>query len=341
MAWGVGMGVLKSVVIDEIMARGSIRDIDVIKLRAAFYEDGAIGAEEAGMLFSINNEAHIQDPAWASFFIEAVTDYVVHQAEPEGYVTAENARWLIESISRDGRVESKVELDLLIHVLEQARWSPASLVQFALEQVKEAVLKGDGPLRDGSHLQPGEISETEVELLRRVLYAFGGDGNVAVTRAEAEVLFDINDIVGHGASNPAWTDLFVKAIASSLMAASGYAMPSREEALKREEWLESDRLSPETTASLMTKLGMTAIWHLFSEQSSEERALARLERQRIEIITNEVITEGEAEWLAARLGRDGALTPNEVALLEFIRQESPSVHPSLEALIGRKNIAAA
>ena len=29
--------------------------------------------------------------------------------------------------------------------------------------------------------------------MRRMLYAFGGDGNIAITRQEAEVLFDIND----------------------------------------------------------------------------------------------------------------------------------------------------
>jgi len=30
-------------------------------------------------------------------------------------------------------------------------------------------------------------------MVRRILYAFGGDENIAVTRAEAEVLFGIND----------------------------------------------------------------------------------------------------------------------------------------------------
>lgn len=335
------MGVLKSVVIDEITARGSIRDIDVIKLRSVFYDDVAISAEEAALLISINRQAEVQDPAWGAFFVEALTDYIVNQAKPEGYVTAENAKWLIEMIGPGGRVETKLELDLLVHVIEEARWSPASLVRFALDQVKQAVATGNGPLREGTAVAAGEISETEIELIRRIVYAFGGDGNVAVTRAEAEVMFDINDLVGAGRPNPAWTDLFVKAIANSLMAASGYAVPSREEALRREEWLESDELSPATTASLMTKLGLSAIWHLFRDQSSEERALARLEQQRIEIITNEAITEGEAEWLANRLGRDGKLTENEAALLDFIGRESQVIHPLLAKLVASKSVAVA
>jgi len=45
------------------------------------------------------------------------------------------------------------------------------------------------------------------------------------------------------------------------------------------------------------------------------------------------VTAEEAEWLARRMGRDGALHQNEKALLRFIRDESPAVHPSLQTLI--------
>lgn len=335
------MGLLKSIAIDEIIERGSIKDIDVIKLRAAYYDDGTISTEEAGMLFHVNEASPVQDPSWAPFFVEAITDYIVNQSPPEGYITAENADWLIGKISRNGLVDTKTKLDLLINVLDKARWSPASLVRFALEQVKGAVLNSDGPLRAGKKLVAGEISESEIELVRRILYAFGGDGSVAVTRAEAEVLFDINDAVGQGPANPAWTDLFAKAIASSLMASSGYAVPTREEALRREEWLEQrGDLSPRAMAGAMTVLGLSNIWPLFREQSSEERALARLERQRIEIITNEEITEGEADWLIARLARDGEVTYNEEALLAFLNRESPKIPSSLADLIRKKSEAA-
>ncbi len=335
------MGALKSAGIDEIIQRGSIKDIDVLKLRAAYYEDGTISADEAEMLFAINEASSVQDPVWPPFFVEAITDYIVNQAEPDGYINANNASWLIAHISKDGRVDSKTELDLLINVLDKARWSPASLVHFALAQVKEAVINGSGPLRCGSQLSKGEIGETEVELLRRILYAFGGDGHVAVTRAEAEILFDINDAVGDTHLNPAWTDLFVKAIANVLMANSGYAVPTREEALRREEWLDRrGDLSPGSVASAMADASLSSIWSFFREQSPEEQALARLERQRIEIITNEEITEGEAEWLIERLGRDGRITANEQALIAFLFKESPKIHPKLQEFVARHAQAA-
>jgi hypothetical protein len=106
-----------------------------------------------------------------------------------------------------------------VKVLDRAKLSPVKLVRFALEQVKLAVTVGDGYLghaRSNRRLSPGVIGEVEVELIRRILYAFGGDGNIAVTRQEAEVLFDINDATAEASNDPAWSDLFVKALANFL-----------------------------------------------------------------------------------------------------------------------------
>ena len=64
-------------------------------------------------------------------------------------------------------------------------------------------------------------------------------------------------------------------------------------------------------------------------------ALARLEHQRIEIITNEEITEVEAAWLVSRLGRDGHLSPSETALVKYLEQEGPKIHPSLSEAVAR------
>ncbi|MGQ0671378.1 MAG: hypothetical protein ACT4N2_00655 [Hyphomicrobium sp.] len=335
------MSILQADWVEDIIRRGSVKDSDVQRLKSAFYENGDISAEEADALFAINDAARVQDPAWADVFVGAITDYIVESAVPYGYLTAENAEWLISRISRDGRVDSKTELDLLINVLDKARWSPASLVSFALQQVKHAVISGDGPLRSGVSLEPGAISEGEVELLRRILYAFGGDDNIAVTRAEAEILFEINDATDGQPPNAAWTDLFVKAIANVLMSASGYAVPSREQALRSEAWLDSrGDLAPMAMLGAMVTSSLSSVLGAYREQSSEERALARLERQRIEIITNEAITEGEASWLADHIGRDGRLTANEQALLDYLKRESPEIHPSLVDLVARRAEAA-
>ena len=328
------MGILQAVSFEDLRARGSIKDTDVLKLRRAFYEDGHISPDEADRLFELNAACPVQERSWSDFFIEAMTDYLVNQSEPEGYITRDNAEWLTTKISEDGIVETKTELELLISVIDRARWSPQCLVRFALAQVKSAVISGTGPIRSDKELQPGIVAEAEVELLRRILYAFGGDGNVAITRAEAEVLFDIADATDEAGNDPAWTDFFSKAIANAIMAASGYSPPCREEALRRETWLESrGELGLGGVLGKMFSGGLSGVLGTFKEQSTEERAMARLERQRVQIITDEIVTEAEAEWLAARIQRDGRVSETEKALLAFIKQESPKIHPALLPLM--------
>jgi hypothetical protein len=325
------MSGFSSLPVHDIISRGSIKDADIAHFRRVFYEDGVISAEEAELLFRINSQCTLKAPAWAELFVEGLTDYIVFQELPQGYVTASKAHWLIDRVSKDGLVDSRTELELIVNVLDKARWAPVSLVKFALEQVKHAVLKGEGPLRSGMSLEPGRITEGEVDLLRRILYAFGGDGHVAVTRDEADILFDIDEAIEDAEPNPAWTDLFVKAVANVIMSTSGYAVPSREEALRQEASLNAPDQKTSVMAFLlsMVQSNLSSVKDAYHDQTAEERALAHLEHQRIEIITNEAITESEASWLATRLCREGRLSPSEIALVAYLKNESPKIHPVL------------
>jgi hypothetical protein len=319
---------------DDIKARGAITLADVMRLRRDFFADGIVAAEEAEALFSLNDACPVQDTAWAPFFVEALSDFLVHQMQPAGYVTKDNADWLLARIAVDGHVSSATELELLINVIDKARWAPASLAAFALGEVKRAIVTGEGPVLAGKQSPAGSVGAAETELLRRILYAFGSDGGIAITRAEAEVLFDINDATAGGDNSIEWTDLFTKAVANFLMAASGYAAPSREEALRREAWLDSR----DTATGFLSKMvagGFRAVIDAYRTQSVEEQQLAGLERQKIEIITAERISGAEAEWLAARIGRNGRLEPAETALLTFIKRESPEIHPALRPLLDK------
>ena len=58
-------------------------------------------------------------------------------------------------------------------------------------------------------------------------------------------------------------------------------------------------------------------------------------RSKIEIVTHESLIVAEAEWLASRIGRAGKMTPNQRALLIYLKGESPLLHPALRALIDR------
>ena len=336
------MSGFRSLPVDEILSRGSIKEADIVRFRRVLHEDGVISPDEAELLFKLNDGCALKDAAWADLFVEGITDYIVFQERPQGYVTAANSNWLIDRLTRDGKIDTRTELELVVNVLDKARWAPVSLVTFAMEQVKQAVLTGSGPTRNGKSLDPGHITEGEVDLLRRMLYAFGGDGHVAVTREEADILFDIDEAVQHSDPNIAWTDLFVKAVANVVMAASGYAVPSREEALHQEASLDHPEQKTSVLAFLlsMVRSNLSSVQNAYQDQTMEERALARLEHQRIEIITNETITEVEASWLASRIGRDGQLSPSEMALVAYLKHESPNIHPILVEAVDRLGAAA-
>ena len=148
------------------------------------------------------------------------------------------------------------------------------------------------------------------------------------------MLFDLNDQTSETENHPSWSDLFVKAVANFLMAASGYEVPDRQSALRREKWLGEDHQADVSGFfSRMFSGGMKGIMEAYRGKSLEERHREKNAVTDAAIASAEKITEDEAEWLAARIGRDGGVHENERALLKFIRDNASSVHPALKELI--------
>jgi len=313
--------------LQRIIGKDRLTADDVLAIRRQIYPDGVIGPREAEWLLALDAACPDFDPSWPVLFVEALTDFVVHQMEPAGFVSHENAAWLMAKLGADGRIASATELELLVKILESATACPPQLSAYALAQVKEAVVSGEGPLRHGQSLAPGRVTAGDVDLLRRTLYAAGGAQHIAVTREEADVLFDISDATAGADNDPAWPDLFVKAVANHIMFASGYTPPSREEALRREAWLEDD------TVDIGGFLGRMAS-SLASLVKAQPVPSAE-DRPAVSTSLAEAVTAAEAEWLARRITADGRILPHEAALLSFIKRESPLVHPSLQALLDK------
>lgn len=313
-----------------IARSGRISGDDVLSIRRIIYPDGHIGTDEAEWLFALNAACKDQDREWHVLFVEALTDYVVNQMAPAGYVSPENAQWLMARIDHDGHVDSATELELIVNIIDKAVSCPLALSAYGLAQVKHAVLTGEGPLRWGKHLAPGRVTAGDVDLLRRVLYAMGGQQHVAITREEASVLFEINDATDGEANDPAFHDLFVKAIANHIMFASGYAVPAREEALRREQWLNDTSVNVGGFFARMAS-GLKDVIGLYTAPDDDGGG-------RVDAMASamaERVSEDEAHWLADRINRNGRITGPEAALLAFIRDESPDIHPALKPLLDK------
>ncbi len=310
-----------------IARRKRIDADDVLALRKCAFGDGLVSRREADALFHLDGSTTEKCDEWTAFFLEAMVDYIVHQEKPAGYVSDDNARWLVEHIARDGFVRGDIELELLVRVLERSMRSPEHLVAFALKQVALAVA--------GNADEPAAIDESEVELVRRILFAFGGDGHAAVTRAEAEALVEINDTTDENLNHPAWNDLFVKAIANFVLCASGYAPPPREEALRREALFETASVDIGGFFNRMVSGGVRAVIDAYAlETDLEQDWEERNKRAEAAARRAERVSAQEARWLAERIG-GGRLRDNERALLAFLRDTAPSTHPDIAPLMAK------
>lgn len=330
-------GSLLAKVLEEVRATGAITAEHVRRVRGVVYPDMHVDKNEAEHLFALDEAAATRDPAWIALFCEALVDLLVKQERPQGHVDEAKADWLTARIAADGAVKTETELEALVKVLEAAERVPQSLVVFALDQVRRAVVDGAGPLAGGGALERGRVTEAEAELVRRVLYAYGGQGAASITKAEAEILFDINDASEGAANHPAWTDVFVKALANFLMAASGYQAPSREVALARQEWWEAET---DGVAGMFARMGdavaskgLRGIIEAYRTPGYRQLAAERNAAFEAASAAAEPVTGEEAQWLAARMNRDGKLGEAERALLRFLREENPAVHPSLKPLM--------
>ena len=341
------MGILASIPIDEIRQRGSIRDGDVALFRAAYEDASGLTDGDADALFQLHAATPIQDPTWSRFFIDVITDFVVNQAPPEGYVVAENARWLRDQVSTFGRVETTTELSLLVHVLETARWTPPSLAAFALDQIRHAIETGAGPLRPSR--EPAKtITPHEVDLAGRIIRAFGGETSIPVTRSEASALLAINQAIASGRSSPAWSTLFVRSVGSAVLAATGHAVPPRRDLIDAATSPNGSTelidlflgATPAHSTDLPVAPSKVKIWRTARVLTNEERALARLERQRLEIVTNEVIEDATDEWLIEQLSGKAAGDENEAALIGYILREAGRPTAALTTFALRRRIAA-
>jgi hypothetical protein len=108
----------------------------------------------------------------------------------------------------------------------------------ALATVLNGIITGEGPTTKGRIHFSRTLDRQDAMQCERILMAGGRDG-AAVSRAEAEVLFDIDAAATERTDQGRFDDLFAKAVAHYVLAAAGRQVPPREIALAPETPLSS------------------------------------------------------------------------------------------------------
>jgi uncharacterized membrane protein YebE (DUF533 family) len=191
-----------------ILEDGVIDAEEVAKIKERVYADGVVDKEEADFLFKLNDavSGKENDPGWTDLFVQAISDHVLQDETSPGVIDDDEANYLIEKIKGDGVVDA-TELALLVNVTANATGeAPKAFNDFVLDSLKAAVI------------EDGVVDAAEVEMMKKVIYGAGGAAGAGVDRAEADMLFDINDATtkneGHDAS---WQALFVEALSKHVL----------------------------------------------------------------------------------------------------------------------------
>lgn len=277
---------------------------DVLAVRRQVWPDGSISDAEAEALFELNRLAQGADPAWRDFFLEAMCDHLLNARPPRNYVDEPGAAWLIGQVERDDGTADPIELELVVRLLERALNAPGALKAWALREVESAVLRD------------GRVSDAEATMLRRILFAAGGDGAAVVSQEEAEAVWRLKDATLEADNDPAWKTLFVQAVGNHLMAYSSYRPLERDEARRLDAWVADHRSSVLGFIGRMRPGGFgEAIRTAFPQQRSAEEHEAAVDAAR-------AVTPQERGWLVGHVEADGACDPYEKALLAFVAEES-------------------
>lgn len=113
----------------SILADGVIDEQEVKQLHEVLYADGIIDEEEANFLFELNDavSGKKNHSSWKTFFVEAITNFLLDDEKSPGEVDEEEAGWLIKKIQGDGKLDD-IELALLQNLESKAKFIPKSLL---------------------------------------------------------------------------------------------------------------------------------------------------------------------------------------------------------------------
>src|SRR6056297_2259133 len=109
-----------TIMLARVAKLGEISEAEALRIVNETYKDGIVSRGEAEALFRLNDTLKATDPQWSSRFHEAMKDFLLTREAPEGWITDEEAEWLMQQIHFDAEQPSLSEIDLLLELLRHA-----------------------------------------------------------------------------------------------------------------------------------------------------------------------------------------------------------------------------
>lgn len=332
------MGQSLNRLLDESMRDGAFSDDEVRGVRRALYGERAEIGEAFILLYEADQRRRSHSGEWSRLFVEAALEVALRETPPQGYFPPDKAQRVMDALGERGELRSDTVLEALVAIVEKAEEVPVAFSAYVLRRLKQAVVYSDGITASGERLTPGVIGLPELKLIQRVVWGAGAEGRLAVSREEAEALFDIADATAGAANCADWESFFAGAVGNYLIGATGRQPPSRERAFEMWETPHKANALGAFT-SIFTRARELSLGdvkgdmarHRLSAQL-EESHRADNEARAAAMAQAEKLTGDKAEWIVDRIRRNGALSAPESALLGFLEREAKQLPDAVRAL---------
>jgi len=165
------------------------------------------------------------------------------------------------------------------------------------------------------------------------IYAPSAAGGIMVSRAQAELLFDLNSAVAAADNNPAWRDLFVTALANHLMFPNISPATTTAERCSRLREARKQQSDGDSNSRGMIDRALAG--------DAETLVLLNAECKRVQqdhAARDAALDAEEAKWLRRQIAADSRRHENEAELPRCPKAGSPDIPSSLNGLFAAAGV---
>ncbi len=123
-------------------------------------------------MLALNNSCPEKCPEWNSFFVESLASFIVNYSYPQGSLDEINVAWITRMFATDGIVNSELELELVLHIMEISSHVPDELRAFALDQLRLAITDDVGSYKLARAVDRRGVTRQDVDFIMRVLQEY-------------------------------------------------------------------------------------------------------------------------------------------------------------------------
>ncbi|GAA3094327.1 hypothetical protein GCM10010520_45220 [Rhizobium viscosum] len=180
---------------------------DIVLLRKHTFPEGIRTSDHVVVMLALNSSCPEKCAEWNTFFIEQLAGFIVDYTYPQGSLDEINVAWIMRMFTTDGVVNSALELELILHVMELSAHVPDELRALALDQLRLALSEDIGGYKLTRATDRRSITRQDVDYVMRVLRSVSEGGVIGVSSIEYGVLQRIETTTLSGANHQRWGEI--------------------------------------------------------------------------------------------------------------------------------------